>query len=573
MRPTHLAVIMLAIALIGTSCAPAPGGAPASSGQPGEAARPAAVKRITAAIRGDPKVLNENMNTAAGGSSSAGVREIELLLNAGLSHLSPRGVSEPLLAEAVPSLENGRWILLPDGRMETTWKLKPNLQWHDGAPLTVDDFIFAATVSRDRSLAMSQDLAFQFVEAVDAPDNQTLRVAWKSTFADADKLFGQATNMSTVPMPKQLLESTYLEDKAAFTASPYLGAQYVGAGPYRLKDWVLGSHLVLQANDRYVLGRPKIDEIQIRFILDTNTMVANLLAGEVHLTIGRGLTPEQAITVRDQWREGVVDAGLQSTTSLFPQMLNSEPAMLTDVRFRRALLHALDRQQLVDSFLAGLVPVANSIVTPDEPEFNEVDAYIARYPFDPRRAMELLDGIGLAKGADGFYLDPTTGRRITIEVRTRAHVLREKVQQVIADEWARVGLVGDPLVVPEQRVNDRVYQSTFPGFYFRFGGADQIVNWRSNESPVPENNHVGSNTMRYRNPDYDALVERYVSTIRRPERVQLLGQMVQHTTDQLIPIPLYHEPEPVLISNRMINAGGRRGTNIQTWNAHEWDLR
>jgi ABC-type oligopeptide transport system substrate-binding subunit len=79
--------------------------------------------------------------------------------------------------------------------------------------------------------------------------------------------------------------------------------------------------------------------------------------------------------------------------------------------------------------------------------------------------------------------------------------------------------------------------------------------------------------MRYRNPDYDALVERYVSTIRRPERVQLLGQMVQHTTDQLLPIPLYHEPEPVLISNRMINAGGRRGTNIQTWNAHEWDVK
>jgi peptide/nickel transport system substrate-binding protein len=194
---------LLVFLLIAAACAPASPATPAST-EPSEA-RTLTPKRITAAIRGDPKVLNENINTAAGGSSSAGVREIELLLNAGLTHLSTRGVPEPLLAEAAPSLENGQWKLLPDGRMETTWKLKPNLQWHDGAPLTVDDFIFAATVARDRSLAMSQDLAFQFVEAVDASDSQTLRVLWKATFAEADRLFGQATNMSAGPMPKHLL--------------------------------------------------------------------------------------------------------------------------------------------------------------------------------------------------------------------------------------------------------------------------------------------------------------------------------------------------------------------------------
>jgi peptide/nickel transport system substrate-binding protein len=331
--------------------------------------------------------------------------------------------------------------------------------------------------------------------------------------------------------------------------------------------------MLLEANDRYILGRPRIDQIEVRFILDTNTMVSNILAGAVQMTLGRGLTPEQAITVRDQWKEGVVDAGLQNTTSLYTQFVDPNPAVLADVRFRRALLMSLDRQQMVDSFLASLVPVANSLISPDDPDFKTVEPSIVRYDFDPRGAMALLDNMGLTKGADGYYLDPATNQRVSVEVRTRTHDLREKIQQVIADEWGRVGIVGQPVVVPEQGVADRVYQSTFPSFYFRFGDPAQIGDSVTNQRPLASNNYVGRNTTRYSNPEFDALVQRWVTTIPRAERTQILGDMVHHLTDQLVLLPLYHEPEPVLISNRLVNVGGRRGINIQAWNVQLWDLK
>ena len=567
----RFAVFLFAATLIGTACGPTPSAAP--SGQTGQAAPPAAPKRIVAAIRGDPKTLSEAINTAAGGSSSAGVRELEPLVNAGLLNMDPKGVLQPLLAQGAPTIENGQWKVNPDGTMETTWKLKPNIVWQDGVPITVDDFLFTLTVARDRTQPMTQDPSIAFLDTLDAPDAQTLRATWKSTFADADRLFTMTSASRIPPLPKHILEPVYEEDRANFTGSPRFSTEYLGAGPYRVKEWVLGSNLVLEANDRYVLGRPKIDQIEVRFILDTNTMVSNMLAGAVQLTLGRGLTPEQAITVRDQWKEGMVDAGLQNTTALFPQFVNPGTPLLTDIRFRRALLESLDRQQMVDTFMASLVPVANSLISPDDPEYESVQSSIVRYPYDPRQAMELLDGMGLAKGSDGYYVDPSTNGRVTVEVRTRTHDLREKIQQVIADEWGRVGLVGQPLVVPEQRVNDREYQSNFPGFYFRFAPPDQIIDWRSREAPVAENNYVGRNTMRYRSSEFDTLVERYVSTIPRAERLAALGAIVQHTTDQLIPLPLYHEPEPVLISNHMVNAGGRHGTGIQTWNAQDWDLK
>jgi peptide/nickel transport system substrate-binding protein len=95
----------------------------------------------------------------------------------------------------------------------------------------------------------------------------------------------------------------------------------------------------------------------------------------------------------------------------------------------------------------------------------------------------------------------------------------------------------------------------------------------STDAPRQENNYVGQNIIRYQNPDYDALIAKYLSTIPKNDRLQVLGEMVHFSTDQLLLVPLYHEPEPVLISNRLVNASGRRGDGIQTWNVQDWDVK
>ncbi len=567
MRLPQIMVLLLTLASMGLmACAPAP-----SRG--GSKVVPAAgPKRITAGIRGDPKTLSDSINFAAGGSSVAGVREIENLLNAGLTVSRPDGTQGPQLAEVAPTLENGLWKLLPDGHMELTWKLRRNVVWHDGALVIADDFVFTSHVAQDKSLPMSQDPAFKFIESVEAPDPQTLLVRWNQPFVDADKLFSQTRNNRNLPMPEHLLETTYLEDKVSFTQSPVFGQNYTGTGPYKLQAWELGSFLNLTANDQYVLGRPKIDEIQVRFILDTNTIMAYILSGAVDITLGRGLDPEQAILVRQQWSDGSVDAGLQNTTQLRPQFLNAQPTQLTDARFRRALMHAMDRQQIVDTFLAGFVPVADSNYSPEEPEYKDIQSQSVRYEFDPRKSIQILEGMGLSRGADGLFRDASGALVAPIEIRTRTHPLREKVQQVIAEEWHDVGLVGEPLVVPEQRINDREYQATYPGFYFRFGGPD-VNEFDSCCIPGPENNFSGNDGTRYESAELNGLLQRFRTTIPRAERMEVLGQIMHHITDQLVILPMYHEPEPVLISNHLVGATGRRADDVQTWNVQDWDLR
>ena len=77
--------------------------------------------------------------------------------------------------------------------------------------------------------------------------------------------------------------------------------------------------------------------------------------------------------------------------------------------------------------------------------------------------------------------------------------------------------------------------------------------------------------IRYQNPDYDVFIDPYLSTIPLGERMEVFRQMVHHATDQLL-LPLFHEPEPVLISNRLVIVGGKQGRAVQTWNVHESDV-
>lgn len=218
MRLGQIFVALVALGVV-ASCAPPPA-APTASRPTADEPRASAPKRITTAIRGDPRTLNDAINFAAGGSSSAGVREIQQLLHGGLAFVDGRGELRPLFGETVPTLENGLWKMLPDGRMETTWKVKANVEWHDGKPLTADDFVFGATVARDKSLPMSQDAAWPFVESVQTPDRQTLQVTWNALYVDADKLFTQTVNSRNLALPKDLLEAAYTEDKLNFAASP-----------------------------------------------------------------------------------------------------------------------------------------------------------------------------------------------------------------------------------------------------------------------------------------------------------------------------------------------------------------
>ena len=512
----------------------------------------------------------------AGANRRPGYDALEELVSAGLANVDDTGKLRPQIAEQVPSLENGGWRLFPDGRMETTWSIRANARWHDGTRVSAGDVLFTAAIAQDPELAVFRDSSYAFIDRVEAPDSSTVTVTWRRPYIEADALFS-ASGTGVVPLPRHILEPIYQTSKAQLLQHPYWAEEFVGTGPFKVGEWISGSSLTVQANDVYMLGRPRIDEIEVRFIPDPNTMLANVLSGEVELMMGRGLSVEQAVQVRSQWRGGTSEIAPDAWVAVFPQMLNPRPAVIGETRFRAALLHAINRQEMVDTIQYGLVPVAYGLLNPADPDYPAVESSILRYEYDPRRSAELIEGFGFGRGHGGMYRDES-GQALSVEIRTTGDDIQAKSILAVSDYWQRAGVEVEQVTIPQARANDREYRSVRPGFelsrYPSNSSIDGMQRYHSALAPLTENNYTGTNKSRWMNDEVDRLLDAYFATIPHPDRVQVLGRLVHVISREAVPLPLFYDARVALISHRLQNVAVKKSTGAtEAWNAEAWALK
>jgi len=448
--------------------------------------------------------------------------------------------------------------------METTWKIRENARWQDNTPFTTDDLIFTVTVARDREMSLFRDATFDFLDKVEATDSRTLTATWSQPFIQADQLFTKDIGQ---PMPKHLLEPPYLADKANFLQLSFWNTDLVGAGPFKVKGFNPGNNLQLAAFENYTLGRPNLDEIEVRFITDPSTLIANLYSGAIDAAMGRGISVDQALQAKETWTGGQVIAAPNSWVVIFPQLLNPTPSAVGDVRFRRGLMYALDRQQMVDTMQAGLTDVAHVFLSPRDPEFPNIQPDLVKYDYDPRQAAQLFTEVGYSRAPDGFYRDGS-GQRLGVEIWASSE---SKPMIATADYWRQAGIDAEPIILPPQRWNDRVYVANFPAFRMNRqpNTITSLRGFQSLQAPVPETNYVGNNYSRYMNPELDNLINIFFTTIPHQERTRALGDVVHHMTDIVNVMGLFYDIQPVLAANRISGMT----TPVTGWNAHAWDTR
>jgi ABC-type transport system substrate-binding protein len=222
-RPYRAVVVILATLILVSCAAPTPGTGPQTSG--GSQAQ-VAPKTLRMAMQGS----NEQESPAPYGRAGSGsaAQEHFFIFHANLTALNERGELVPRIAEKIPTIADGDWKVLPDGGMEVTWKLKPNVQWHDGTALTADDFVFGFKVINDPELPIEQLGQTSEMSDVRAADPHTLVITWKSRSS-----FGNVNGNDGVPaLPRHLAEPLYQSgDKTAFDNSPMWREGWVGLGP------------------------------------------------------------------------------------------------------------------------------------------------------------------------------------------------------------------------------------------------------------------------------------------------------------------------------------------------------
>jgi len=189
-----------------------------------------------------------------------------------------------------------------------------------------------------------------------------------------------------------ILSKKALEDKSSdWTTNP------VGSGPYKFASWRPGNRVVLTANDAYYRGRPKVDRVELVLIPEETSAEIALLNREIDVFFALQ-SPE--IIERLRTRPKITVDSKPALISCHLVLNNTVPP-LNDVRVRRAMAHAIDRESLVKSFFRG-TKVRTS--TPLTPEYKEYTDAVPQYPFDPKKARALLTEAGYPNGFDFNYI-------------------------------------------------------------------------------------------------------------------------------------------------------------------------
>jgi peptide/nickel transport system substrate-binding protein len=493
------------------------------------------------------------------------------VLNANLVYLDERGLPKPFLADALPELNTGTWQVFPDGRMETTYRLRPNLVWHDGQPLLADDFVFAWRVYATPEFGIADTVGFRSIEEVAAPDPRSVVIRWKERYTDAGQV-----SIVLPPLPRHILDTPFRDAPSSFAGLPFWTTEYVGLGPWKLDRREPGSFFEGSAFDRFVFGRPKIDRIRVQYQIDPNIVVATMLAGDGHLTDSALLHGEDGVTLEQGWafnHAGIVqwstDIGKAQEIQARPEF--AVPTQLaTDARVRQALAFALDRVTLTEVATAGKGVLREIFSHPNVDYYaTALDTVRNRYPYDQRRAEGLLVQAGFSRAGDGAWLLPN-GQPFTLSQWGLGGTTDEKDSAIVLDSYRRFGIDASSMQFATQR-SSQEERSAQPGL---LNGSINLPDvYHSRNAARPETRWMGTNRYGFSNPEMDRYVDAYLTDLDRSERVNDLSQVERVAMEQLPAIPTYFHAavmaQSAALKNVVVNLIPGAGQERMMW-SWEW---
>lgn len=569
-------ILLLITTIATTACAaptvPATGGA--GSEPRTQAVAQAPSRTLTLGVRYELGDLADKVDS---GITHAATKR---LFNAALALTDGAGTTQPYLAESLPQLNSDSWRVFADGRMETTYRLKPNLSWHDGQPLTADDFVLAFRVYTTPGAGKFTPTPQDRIEDVLAPDQRTVVIRWRTLYPEA----GAVRAEDLEPLPRHILAQPFaaLEGDGtaldAFANHPYWGREFVGPGPYRLERWEPGSHLEGSAFAGHALGRPGIDRVNVRFIPDENTMLTNLLAGHVDIAMDNSLRFEHAVVLKREW--GPAAKGVVLLDPIQPRLTNIQlrpelvnPRALLDLRVRRALASTVDKEAINLGLFDGELPLADQFLPRSVPYFQEMDRAIVKYPHDPRQAEQWMNQAGYTRGRDGVYGD-AAGERFAFEHWVIAGSQNEKQSAIMADGWRRTGFEVKEYAIPAAQGTDGQVRASFPALSsVATGGGEMNLNFlASGQIPWPSNRWRGNNRGAWFNAEYDRLWESFQATLERSERNRQAIQMMKLATEDVAMLFLFHNANVTGHWATLRGPADGAPDRLVNWNIHEWEV-
>jgi peptide/nickel transport system substrate-binding protein len=490
----------------------------------------------------------------------------------------PDGNLAPVLAAEIPEIENGG--VAPDG-MSVTWKLKKDVQWHDGRPFTADDVVFNWEYAADPATAATTIGNYQDIQ-VEKVDQLTVRVRFaKPSPFWADAFVGQ----SGMIIPKHLFEPY----KGASSRDAPANLKPVGTGPYRFVDFKPGDLVTGQRNPAYHLpNRPYFDTIEMkgggdavsaaRAVIQTgeydyswNLQVEDEILlrleaggtakGRAEIVPGGNIEHIQ-LNSTDPWTE--VDGERSSIKTKHP--LFSDPAV------RQAMKLLVDRAS-VEKHIYGRTGIATGNFVNNPQRFVSKNT---QWEFNIEKANQLLEQAGWKRGSDGIRAK--NGKRLKLVFQTSINAPRQKTQAIVKQVCQKAGIdvelksvvasvyfssdVANPDTNRKFYCDVQMYTTTMgapdPGIFMR--------QFLSSEVASKENKWQGRNICRWRSDEYDkayAAADGQLDPVKRATLFIAMNDMVVNDPGV---IPVVYRPRVSGISRQL-------RVSLSGWDNDLWDLQ
>ena len=344
----------------------------------------------------------------------------------------------PLLAydenfEPIPNLARS-WELNAD-TSALTFHLRDDVYWHDGVKTTAYDVKFSYDLARDPNTAFPNTAFWTHYGAAEAVDSFTFRVAIEphAEYLDPWRSFA--------PVPQHLLTGVA---PAEIRNHPYSTTRPVGNGPFKFVSRAVGQNWVFEANERHpeeLGGRPFLDRLVYRAIPETTSLLTELLTGSVDYYIAPGANQAAQI-------EASPNARLLSFPDRAFVILgwNQRRELFQDVRVRRALTMAIDRQAIVEGINYGYGQVANSTVPPF---FWQYDAEAGSdLGYDPEAARRLLAEAGWEDRNGDGVIENQQGQPFRFVIKTnQGNQTRADIAAKVQADLRQVGVAAEPRIL------------------------------------------------------------------------------------------------------------------------------
>jgi peptide/nickel transport system substrate-binding protein len=391
---------------------------------------------------------------------------------------------------------------ISDDQKTITFKLKPNLQWADGKPLTSADVLFTWQTVTDENTRSPYASDYQLVAHAEAPDALTFKVTYGQVYAPALDSWA-----SLHILPKHLLVGQDIRT-TSFARHP------VGSNYYQLSQWNHGENLKLTRNPHSALGPAAIEQLVTRIIPDNSAQFLELMADNID---SMGLDPikySRIIPARPE---------LKKNLNLYKELGNSYTYLgfnhkhkpFDDIRVRKAINYAIDKQEIIDGVYLGL---GINIASPYKPGTRWSNPKLDPYPYDPEKARALLKEAGFTKDAKGML--QRDGKPFAFEIITNQNKEREKSAVIIQRRLKEIGIdVKIRAIEWASFISRFINTGDFDVVILGWGlglDPDQYNIWHSSQQAPGQFNFIG-----YHNPTVDKLLEQGRTELDPDKRQQI----------------------------------------------------